>query len=770
MAKHQDLDVILTEILKEIAQGFKRIIGTDRTTIFLLDQQNLECCLIFCSDSPHLIEMRIPVQPGLDQVASLEKIVGKPFDVYKLSPASCKKYLKSSTSYITYNLLALPISNSQGYSIAFVQFLNKLNPETNSEYLLSKRVDLNGFTQQDEKRFAKAVASMRKTIERCQSLYTEIKKQRAVVAFIKAIHAISQGGLDLDATLTLVVDETKELMNAALTRLWLIDRERNQLCTKILIADGSFQELHLSIGVGFVGQVAKSGKPINVPFDFYIHPDSDRMKQWDRQNHYRTCSLLCLPVFSPGGELLGVIELVNKKKQGHFPDYDPDNWPVPPEGFKASFSQADQQLMGAFSLQVGIALQNAKLFTTLKQQEQIQRHIFRNLDNGAIYTDLEGRVITLNEKGKQLLNSSKDKSLEGCWIWDLIQLKDSDFIEWFQEALSGNHQQYHSKQELMATDRQYPIDLSINAIADSSNANNILGFLVGLQEVSEDKNSKRNSYRQISQELTQELLKGLESKSSPQKDISILCSDIRGYTNLIADMDAQKVVATLNQYFELMVEVVFKYQGTLDKYIGDALLAIFETSLSPNGQAWLAIQTAVEMRQRLTEFNTKHFPKKQYCLRMGIGIHADKVTPNPKDSSQSYLSESINFTSMLERANLDYKCDIIISETIYQKCSDRIWARELDCIHVKEKNQPAAIYELIGLRSESISQQQQQLIEHHHQGRQYYLERQFALAMRKFSQVLEIDNSDRAARLHIQRCLHWLESPPPENWDGVWTN
>jgi adenylate cyclase len=136
-------------------------------------------------------------------------------------------------------------------------------------------------------------------------------------------------------------------------------------------------------------------------------------------------------------------------------------------------------------------------------------------------------------------------------------------------------------------------------------------------------------------------------------------------------------------------------------------------------------------------------------------------------SNRNDYSDTVNFTSMLERAGREYGCDIIISETTYQQCRDRIWVRELDLIQVKQKKTPIAIYELVGLRSQPISEQQQQIIAHYQKGREYYLARKFALAMSEFSQVLAINNSDKAAKLHIQRCLQCLESPPPTNWQGI---
>ena len=118
--------------------------------------------------------------------------------------------------------------------------------------------------------------------------------------------------------------------------------------------------------------------------------DRKPRKKTDQKTRYRTCSMLCMPVFNSDDELIGVTQLINKKKQGEYPDYDPEDWPQPPEQWKASFNRTDQEFMQAFNIQAGVALQNAKLFETVKQQEQRQKDILRSLTNGVISTDRQG--------------------------------------------------------------------------------------------------------------------------------------------------------------------------------------------------------------------------------------------------------------------------------------------------------------------------------------------------------------------------------------------
>jgi adenylate cyclase len=326
----------------------------------------------------------------------------------------------------------------------------------------------------------------------------------------------------------------------------------------------------------------------------------------------------------------------------------------------------------------------------------------------------------------------------------------------------------------VAGQEQHSVHLSINTIADANDPSRISGALVVMDDISDEKRLKSTMYRYMTQELAEQLLSSGDAKlGGDRKEVSVLFSDIRSYTTLTESMEAEEVVAMLNEYFETMVDAVFTYKGTLDKYIGDAIMAVFGSPLPLDDHAWMAAQTAVEMRHRLVKFNESRPANRK--IRIGIGINSDCVISGNIGSSKrmefTAIGDGVNLGSRLEGASKHYGCDIVISENTYQPCADRIWARELDCIRVKGKHQPVSIYELVGLRSEPLSEQKQRAIDLYHQGRQHYLNRKFVSAMNAFGTILEeIDHHDKAAQLHLQRCQHWLNNPPSEaEWDGVWT-
>ncbi|GAB1541426.1 hypothetical protein NUACC21_40970 [Scytonema sp. NUACC21] len=283
-------------------------------------------------------------------------------------------------------------------------------------------------------------------------------------------------------------------------------------------------------------------------------------------------------------------------------------------------------------------------------------------------------------------------------------------------------------------------------------------------------------YRYMTQELAEELLKLDDAKlGGDRKEVSILFSDIRGYTTLTENLEAEEVVSMLNEYFESMVEAVFQYKGTLDKYIGDAIMAVYGSPLPLQEHAWMAVQSSIEMRHRLQEFNARRHAANKPKINIGIGINSDIVISGNIGSSKrmefTAIGDGVNLGSRLESVSKQYGCDIIISDNTYEPCRSQVWARELDFIRVKGRQEPVAIYELVGLRSDPITSKKLQIIEHYHLGREHYIRRQFTHARNEFAKVLEIDSKDQAAMLHLQRCHYWLQKPPSDSdWDdGVWT-
>ena len=376
-ADEQQSAQVLCEALREVTSSIGGLVGCDRTSIFLVNDEKTELwSLVAENETGEFLDIQVSIGEGIvGQVAQTQKIIHIPANVYDDPRANLVKIYDQKYHYKTENILALPIMNRHREVIAVIQLLNKFQPShyydngsDNYHQQLHRKVKQQGFTKFDLERLSKCIIPIRRILESCQSCYKVTKKLRATAALVEATRSIDQISLDTKAILQRVMNTAKKLMNADRSTLWLVDHDRGDLWTE-LPGKG---EVRCPIGVGFVGQVADTRESMMIPFDLYTHPGAENARKVDEQTKYRTCSLLCMPILGPDGELLGVTQLVNKRKPGEHPDYDKQDWPNVPDYFKTSFDKTDQQAMQVFNERVGVVLQFVKTHETLKQLAQVK--------------------------------------------------------------------------------------------------------------------------------------------------------------------------------------------------------------------------------------------------------------------------------------------------------------------------------------------------------------------------------------------------------------
>ncbi len=778
--------LFLEEMLRFIISKIGELVNADRTIIFLIDDERNELLPILDkNEGISFLEFRLPPDEGvLGQAIATKKVINISYDCYDDVQGIHLKKLDEKTGYRTYTMLCLPIIDREGIVIAILQLMNKFHPESDPAQPLADRILKSGFGASDEKLFQEFIPSFRVILDASRAFYRATQRVRAMSSLMSSMQTLSQSSLDLNESLHKVMDEARRLIDADRMTLWLLDHEKNELFANIQMADGNFKEIRIPKTAGFAGKVVETNEALMIPFDLYDHPGAQTAKNTDRVTSYRTCSLMCLPVFNLSNQLIGVTQFINKRRQGEFSSYNPSDWPKPPDCWKTSFSKSDLEFIRTFNIQAGVTLQNATMFAKIKQQEQMQRDIMRSLANGVISVDKMGRVIVANESAKRLLGIGKDERIEQRYIKELVHLKDCEFIPLLEMSLGKlddtgkiicTHDQYYPEQTLQSknTAEEHNINLSLHSITDVQNPEKICGSLVVMDDISDEKRIKAMMYRYMTKDVVEQLLKSGNMKLGGElKEVSVMFSDIRSYTTLTEGMTAEQVVAMLNEYFELMVEAIFQFNGTLDKYIGDAIMAVFGSPLPLTDHAWCAVQCAIEMRNRLAQFNQKRIQQGFPAIHVGIGVHSDKVVSGNIGSSKrmefTSIGDGVNLASRLESITKQYGCDLVISEETYNRCMNHIHVRELDFIIVKGKTKAVKIYEVIGLKSIPLSEEQKSVLELYNTGRTYYQKQMFIEALDAFKGILTIRPKDNAAALYAERCRHLIEEPPEEDWDGVW--
>ncbi len=256
-----------------------------------------------------------------------------------------------------------------------------------------------------------------------------------------------------------------------------------------------------------------------------------------------------------------------------------------------------------------------------------------------------------------------------------------------------------------------------------------------------------------------------------KKHLSVMFSDIRGFTGISEKLTPEELVRLLNEYLTAMTDVVFKYDGLLDKYIGDAIMAVFGAPLDQPDHALRACRTALEMMSELKRLREKWAAEGRPDVNIGVGVNTGDMVVGNMGSEMRFdytvMGDSVNLASRLEGTNKEYRTNIIISEFTYESIRNELFCRELDAVRVKGKKLPVRIYELLGEKKDAA--EWQECVGRFETGLAKYREGLWDEAIAAFRNVLEVRPEDYPARLYIERCEALKKNPPEGAWDGVFT-
>ncbi len=256
-----------------------------------------------------------------------------------------------------------------------------------------------------------------------------------------------------------------------------------------------------------------------------------------------------------------------------------------------------------------------------------------------------------------------------------------------------------------------------------------------------------------------------------RKTLSVLFSDIANFTTVSEKLTPDDLVAHLNEYLTAMTEIVFKHGGTLDKYIGDAVIAFWGAPIELEDHAYRACQAAVEMTKKLDELHVKWKKENKPILNFRIGINSGEMIVGNVGGNERFdytvIGDNVNLASRLESANKMYRTKILLSEYTYELVREKVFARELDLIVVKGKTMPVKIFELLSDKIDDLPDQRKTLVDLYCAGIAKYRSREWSAAAQLFEKALLAAPSDFPSKMYLERSRSFEVEPPPDDWDGV---
>lgn len=254
-------------------------------------------------------------------------------------------------------------------------------------------------------------------------------------------------------------------------------------------------------------------------------------------------------------------------------------------------------------------------------------------------------------------------------------------------------------------------------------------------------------------------------------ELTVMFSDVRGFTTISEKLDPRQLSDLLNSYLTPMTNLVFEHKGTLDKYMGDAIMAFWGAPIHFKDHAEHACRCALKMLVKLSKLQAEYRAKGLPEIDIGIGLNTGEMSVGNmgSDTVRSYtvMGDSVNLGSRLEGINKEYGTRIIISEFTRKAIGDKFTCREVDWVKVKGKNEPVRIFELVCEGQAPL--QKAELLGHFDRGFALYHERKFAEALEAFKSGLQVDPDDAVTQLYVERCEDYIAEPPSDRWDGVFT-
>lgn len=729
MAAIESLDEVLATLMEMTTWE----LTAERSTLFLNDPQTDELYSRFAQGN-YQREIRILNNSG---IAGHVFTTGKGLlihDVYKHKWFN--RSVDDQTGFRTRNMICVPIRTVKGEVIGVAQTLNKKKGR---------------FTKEDLNLLESMTTQASIALQSTQFVEKMKKTREKELEFLDVVSDVTSE-IDLGAMLAKVMQEATRMLQADRSTLFLNDEKTNELFSRVAMGD-SIGEIRLPNHVGIAGHVFTSGKTVNIP---YAYADLRFNPAFDKQTGYFTRSILCVPIANKDGKTIGVTQILNRRG--------------------GPFTEEDEQRLKAFTAQVAIGLENAKLFDDVQNMKNYNESMLESMSNAVITTDDVGRIITCNAAGNRILKVSNDDILgkqaeefftgPNQWLMDKVKQVDETLesdIFMDAEVEVGNEEE--------ETLEKLSVNVTFLPLIDAEQKK--LGSMVMIEDISSEKRMKSTMSRYMDPALADQMMAGGEADMMGGLDTvaTVLFSDVRSFTTITEALGAQGTVELLNEYFEIMVDCITSEGGMLDKFIGDAIMAAFGIPMAHEDDEDRGVRAAIAMMTRLWDLNKIREDKGQMAIDHGMGLNTDKIVAgnigSKKRMDYTMIGDGVNLAARLESACKQYSAHILISEYTKDKLKGTYRSRYIDDVVVKGKTEPVGVYEVLDYHNDDTFPNLMDNVNYFNEGRKQYREGNWNKSIAAFKECLKANPEDKLSNTYIERCEH-LKETKPKDWNGVW--
>ncbi len=719
----------LDELLHRLVALAAETLNAERGTIFLLDAERDEL-YSRVAQGDGIGEIRIPRTAGIAGVvfaSGRSEIVDDAYGDPRFD-ASVDRY----TGYHTRSLVCAPLRRDDGSVIGTFEVLNTRHRKFDGADLL----------------LLEAIASQAAaTLDHARAFEHERRERAQDRRLLEMTEAVSVE-LDLDRLLGKIVAAASELLDAERASLFVHDPEAGELFTRVT-SGGAVDEIRIADDAGIAGATFRAPGSITVG-DAYADPRFDRLT--DIRTGFKTASLLSVPVLDQAGTPIAVLQVLNKRA--------------------GPFTGADERRLLTFATQVAIALQNAQLFTDVLALKKYTDTLLRSLPDGVITLDRHFHVLTINDAARKLLAIGADGVVAGSveHLWGEANPWLIETLAYVVRTGRGDHRP--DVEFALANGAVVSVNVTAAPLGDTAGA--FSGVTLILQDIDRQKKVQATITRYMAKEFA-ECAIGANAAGTEGSTVfaTMLFSDIRRFTALAEALSPQATVDMLNEYFSEMAKIVQQHGGVLDKYIGDAVMAVFGAPVSGPADADNAAATASQMIRRLKELNLRRLSRGARPLEIGVGLASGEIVAGPVGSparkNYTVIGDAVNLAARLESANKQYGTTVLVAGTTVERFVHPARLRRIDLIRVKGKEVPTEISEILDYHDTATLARLDTVLAAFDDGIRRYRAREWARALAHFADFLKVFPNDGPSWVYTDRCPYHRDHAPPEHWDGVWT-
>jgi adenylate cyclase len=534
---------------------------------------------------------------------------------------------------------------------------------------------------------ANHLSQMSSSLTRLSQQVKQWKDEQANLVAMTEISQAVNSSLEIDEVLRIVMDIIVRLTGAERGFLMMRD-DQGQFVTRIARnwEQESLDSSEFAVSRSVISRVVSEGQPV-------LTTNASEDPRFDDKESiiiHNLRSILCAPL-KVKGELTGVLYADNRFRSG-------------------IFTESQMGLLATFADQAAIALENARLFESVRRTlaevtelKNLMDNVFASIASGVITTDLYDQVTLSNKAAETILGELHD-GLTGHSLHDVLPLSvdtahGGDLIDHIHRVSQSGQQLVGMEISPILPNRgQVTLSVHLSPLQDASQ--NTQGVAIVVEDLTERKRleaQRRLFERMVSPAVIDQLDPNQLQLGGKRAEITTLFADIRGFTSFSEKSDPEQLVSILNQYLAAAAEAVLNQGGTIDKFLGDAVMAWYNAPIPQPDHALRAVHTALGIRDAVQDLQTKLPP--QFSLSFGVGIHTGEVVlgliGTERRLEYTAIGDAVNTAKRIQENAAPGQ--ILISAPAYALLGGRVDARLVEPIRAKGKSQPLEVYEVIGI-------------------------------------------------------------------------